>query len=366
MAKKPKPSTLNWLDDAEEVPRANTVAAVDRSKRQRFYRRFITATIILLPMSLGVNVLMYGQVGAGNAVVAEQFVPDPEGKAAAIIAVEEWLAQEISPLPGGGRIVSWDSAELVVKPAQTNAESKSNPLPAFNIETHHFTLVDGTGVTYRTDVAVAIDAATGAHVMSSPSAIPNALAGDGGSAAGASPWFGLTSATAPSSVQDAVSAWAKVYTSGDPNALRLAVQDDDGQHTYVPLSNVTNQTVVITRSAYLPTTGQTSGAAPAKNAQMVVQVTLAIQWSGVAEPQSGAKIPTITLDLLVSNAGGAAPIVVAWGGPGSGPTLTAYINALTGRSSESAQVVTPAPSETAAAENPTDTPTGGPDSTEGD
>jgi hypothetical protein len=157
-----------------------------------------------------------------------------------------------------------------------------------------------------------------------------------------------------------------VYTSGDPNALRLAVQDDDGQHTYVPLSNVTNQTVVITRSAYLPTTGQTSGAAPAKNAQMVVQVTLAIQWSGVAEPQSGAKIPTITLDLLVSNAGGAAPIVVAWGGPGSGPTLTAYINALTGRSSESAQVVTPAPSETAAAENPTDTPTGGPDSTEGD
>jgi len=357
MAKKTTPATSNWLDNAEEVPRANTVAHVDRSKRQRFYRRFIVATIVLLPLSLGTNLLMFGQIGAGSATVAEQFAADPEGKAAAILAVEEWLAQEISPLPAGGRLVSWDGADLVVKPVQTETQAKNNPLPAFDIETHHFTLVDGTGVTYSTDVAVAIDPKSGAHVMSSPSAIPNAPATDGGSASGAGPWFGITSSTPTSSVTDAVSAWAKVYTSGDPNALRLAVQDDDGQHTYVPLSNVASQSITITRSAYLPDGDAEPGAAVAKSSKMIVQVTLAIQWVGTEAPKSGEKTPTITLDLLVSNAGGAAPIVVAWGGPGAGPTLTAYENALTGRTVATSAGTTQTTSPT---------PTGGPDSIEGD
>jgi hypothetical protein len=368
MAKKKTAAVSNWLDTAEEVPRENTVAFVDRSKRQRFYRRFIVAAIILLPISLGTNVLAFGQMNRGAAVVVEQFTPSAEGKAAAILAVRAWLAQDISPLPGGGFFVSWDGADLVIKPVQTEAQSKSNPVPAFDIEIHHFTVVDGTGLTYSTDVSVAIDPESGAHVMSSPSAIPNAPATDGGSAAGAGPWFGLSSAAPPKSVTDAITAWAKVYTSGDPDALRLAVQDSDGQHTYVPLSNVADHSITVTRSAFLPDSNAEPGTPVISSSKMIVQVTLSIRWVGAAIPQPGDKAPSITLDLLILNADGAAPIVVAWGGPGSGPTLTAYVNALNGRSIGSAGEVadtteTDSPNPTS---TPTSTPTGGPDSLEGD
>tara|TARA_R110002051_G_scaffold60546_9_gene110901 strand:- start:14897 stop:16012 length:1116 start_codon:yes stop_codon:yes gene_type:complete len=370
MAKKNTAATSNWLDNAEEVPRVNTVAAIDRSKRQRFYRRFIIATIVLLPISLVTNVLTFGQIGTGQVEASAQYVANSEAKAAAIIAVEDWLAEEISPLPAGGRLVSWDGADLVVKPVQTDAESKKNPVPDFDIETHHFTVVDGTGVTYSADVAVAIDPATGAHVMSSPSIIPNAPSADGGSVSGSAPWFGLSTATPPNSVTDAVSAWAKVYTGGEPNALRLAVQDDNGDHTYVPLSNVASQSVAITRAAYLPDEGADAGAQPSKTSKMIVQVTLTVQWEGTREPKSGEKLPTITLDLLVSNAGGAAPFVVAWGGPGSGPTLTPQINALTGRTvGTSAEVSTDegtSDEDTSDSDTPEPAATGGPDSIEGD
>ena len=68
---------------------------------------------------------------------------------------------------------------------------------------------------------------------------------------------------------------------------------------------------------------------------MAVEVNLDITWADQpANRQTGndqsvsanPQGPQTTLDLLVERAHTAAPVVIAWGPPGSGPTLTAHQN----------------------------------------
>jgi hypothetical protein len=72
---------------------------------------------------------------------------------------------------------------------------------------------------------------------------------------------------------------------------------------------------------------------------MAVRVELAITWPS-AEPTSQTAGPTtppaeppdaaarVAFDVLVTGADTAAPRVVAWGGPGTGPELTPFRNAV--------------------------------------
>jgi hypothetical protein len=59
-------------------------------------------------------------------------------------------------------------------------------------------------------------------------------------------------------------------------------------------------------------------------------VTVSLLWKGEKAPAFGSSTsgPQTTMDLLLERADTAAPVVVAWGPPGSGPGLVPYQNAV--------------------------------------
>lgn len=339
--KKTSSPTANWLDGATDVPREESAAGRDLVKRQRFYRRFIIAAVILLPISLVSNLLILGTVTNTPEVSSSVEQVDPVARAAATAAVEVWLDAEVSPVPGVGHILSWDGATTLDKPVQTANQAQSNPLPSYDMQTHSFTVVDTFGSTYTVSVLVAFDVDAGAVVLGTPSLIPNAPA-DTSALSTSSPWIGLQTTAAPAAVADAVEAWANAFTSGKPDSLRVAVQDDNAKHLYVPLFNVASHSVSLGQAAYLAEPGADTSVAVTSSSRMIVQVRMSVEWAGSA-PSTGP-LPVITYDLLVLKANGGAPIVVAWGAPGTGQSFEAYQNALTNRDSVSAPPVSTTPS----------------------
>jgi hypothetical protein len=348
MARKSTPVD-NWMDKAVEIPRTEAASNKDRSKRQKFYRRYITAAIVLLPFTLVANVFLLGNVSNKPVATTEAVATSSEGRAAATLAVREWLSGKLSPLPGLGSIVSWDGAKVIPKPTQTADQKQQNPLPDYQLEVDSFTVVDGLRSTYTVAVQVALSRTSGAYVLGSPSAIP--VAGtDAGTFAGATPWFGLGTAQTPGAVGSAIDGWATAFTSGDPNALRLSVQDSTGSDVYVPLSNVASKTLEIKTAAYIRDPNSDPKKSVTTSSVMVVQVELSILWTGMPALQSGDKLPTVAYDLLVHKVNGGAPVVVAWGAPGSGPTLKEFGNAITGAKAIPAPKASDKP-------NPSSTPT---------
>lgn len=331
MSKSKKTAVTNWLDGAPEVPREDVTANQDRSKRQRFYRRFIVASIILLPLSLGANILILGDsIGNPPATSHSAVQLNPAGRAAATMAVQEWLDSDVSPLPGQGKILSWDGAKVQPKPVVSDDSAQAQKLPKYDIEIHSFTLEDGLHSTYTVTVQVAVDPSAGAQVLGTPSLVPVA-ATDASIFGNTSPWMGKVESTPPDAVKSAIKAWAKAFTSGDPDALRLAVQDDNGKHVYVPLSNVADHTVEVIHSAYIADEGSDQSKKITKSTRMISQVQLSVEWVGAPARKDNATLPKITYDLLIEKVGGGAPVIVAWGGPGTAPEFKAYQNALTGR-----------------------------------
>lgn len=332
----------NWLDGAVEVPRREAPVGRDLSKRQRFYRRAIKAAIVLLPLSLLTNIFILGSnISTPSPQVSVEQV-DPAARAAATIAVQAWLDSPVSPVPGIGQILSWDGAETMARPEQTEAQAQRNPLPDYDLQIHSFTIRDGLGATYVASIQVGVDPIAGALAFGTPSLMPVAIT-DTSAFSNSTPWMGLLVTTAPDAVSGAITAWANAFTSGDPDALRLAVQDENGKHTYVPLFNVAGHDVTVSRAAYLTEPGASVNAT---STRMVVQVKLTVQWVGAAKPTSLSQAPTITYDVLVERVGTGAPVVVAWGNPGAGATFTAYQNAQSGRAiiaPEPGRTIEPAP-----------------------
>ncbi|MHB8319949.1 MAG: hypothetical protein ACYDEP_12100 [Acidimicrobiales bacterium] len=100
----------------------------------------------------------------------------------------------------------------------------------------------------------------------------------------------------------------------------MSVGDPNTTHAYIPLSGVTSATDTVVAAANRPGGAQ------------IVQIALTIVWNGesttTTTSPSGTTPPQTTMDLLIERANTAAPVVVAWGPPGSGPTLKPYQNAV--------------------------------------
>lgn len=342
--RKPKTtSPANWLDDAVDVPREGLEVYKDRTKATKRWRLFLRASVFLLPLSLlSVALLAAQQLNPPvEDIAADTVVSD--GKAAAVLAVEQWVGGAVSPLAAGGEVLSWDGYDVVERPAQTEQQKSQNPLPEWDLEIHHFTVADGLGVVYAADVQVAVGDELGAAAISTPTLLPRPLA-DTSALGTAKPWLGLASTQAPDPVLTAINSWADAFTGGDPDALRVNVQDDDGSRSYVPLYNVASHTVAVRDAAFL------RDAENRETNRMVVQVQLAVQWLGSEPLRDGQQRPQITYDLLVTRADSGAPVVVAWGAAGTGPSLSAFDNAIEGR----AVPAVPSPEEAAAAEQTTE------------
>ncbi|WP_277212292.1 hypothetical protein [Isoptericola croceus] len=320
-AKRSRKAAQTAWDGAEEVPRAGMPDAVELTRRRRRARWVVLAWPALIPMLIGAGIV--SQAGAEDDQVAAVQGSTP-GRAAAEQAVRQWLMSEPSPLPGG-QVQSWDGAEFVVRPPDPAAGPDD---PHHDLELHTMTLVTDDGRLYTAGVQVAISDALGAVVVGTPSLEPVAPAADVSAWSELEGWPDTTPLAVPESVTDAVASWASAYASGDPVALRQNVSDPSEEHSYVPLTAVAQATAE-TRFGAALTPDFDELAAP----EMVVRAELSLVWAGQEEliDEMSLDSTPMTFDVLVTGADTASPKVVAWGAPGTGPQLTPYANAVTGR-----------------------------------
>lgn len=348
-----KKRQLNWDVNDEEIPAAGRPDAELLARRQRWYRRLVWSCVVLAPLALLTLLVVIGSkhTTPTKSRPAAAAVTSP-GRTAATQDLDAWLGRTPSPLPGA-TVLSWDGAKTIDPPPQPKSggvfsSSGGSSTPVWKTEIDTFTLVvpapkpttgaqvkATTAAVYQASVAVALDPHGGAVSMGGPSLIrepktPTSQWFVGG------PWSGIQSSTTISGpVQQAVNGWLSAYTSGNSSSLSLAIGDTNGSHVYIPLSGVHSATDAVVASAPrvapnnpVPTSNSHKVTASAE----IVEVTLDITWDGQSPPpqtfQGTTTEPQTTMDLLVERANTAAPVVVAWGPPGTGPGLQPYQNAV--------------------------------------
>lgn len=252
-----------------------------------------------------------------------------EGKETAYAKLTAWLGEEYSPLPDA-TIVSWDGYTFEEAPEPEKSTDKKLP---YRFESHQFTL-EQNGAAYQATVQVAVSDSIGSVATANPTYIPIPMTK---TFPGGSPvtWFDLESTNAPEAVAPAIRDWAEAYASGDADALRRAVADPTASNVYVPLTGVEELVDVnVIDAAYLPDPDAPQDSSLAEeNMGMVVRVEMNMWWDGQdrGDEKDSTPQPTpVSYDVLVMAPGTASPQVVAWGAAGSGPSLAAYENAVTG------------------------------------
>ncbi|GAB2733806.1 hypothetical protein [Nocardioides pakistanensis] len=324
--RKNSPST--WWDEAEEVPRAGLPDAHRLTKRAKRYRRIVWATVFLAPLAMLSTFVAMASAGTsdeGTVVSADRYT---ETRSRAIYAVRTWLATDPAPLPGG-ILLGWESAETT-----------SAPDGSYDVETHRLTVAEPGGNLFDTTIALGVSDNEGVVVLGQPTLMPRLPENDKWDAF---LWPDVEATQTTEDIENAVWAWAQAYTSGDPDALRLAVGDPDGEHSYIPLVGATFTGVKINQAAALwPEDASAEDRRTLMPEQVVLNVTADVYWDGAKADSLGRyETAEVSYDLLVTAADTAAPRVVAWGGSGTGPALDPYANAVTGVEVTTPTVVDP-------------------------
>ena len=318
------------------VDNAKAPAVKSNSMKVRTARRLVKLTVfVATPLAL----LLW----LGDFVAADNDVPLPTvsslevngslGKPVALSTMLDWLNPPAnggntpaSPLPGGF-ILAWDGFES----------------PHSGVELHYFTLAapaSGGYSYFDSVVEVLVDPALGARANASPTLIPRVPDAKSGFPQGPS-WLGYETAAVPTPVAQAVDSWVSAYTSGRPELLRLATGDPNSENSYLPLSGATAGNIQTPAAAYALVGGEKTTSPET----ILVRVTFTLSWGS-----DDRSLPVTTMDLLVVAANTGSPRVVAWGGPGTGPRLTAFVNAVSGRQSV---MPTPAPAPPSPSPSPT-------------
>jgi hypothetical protein len=222
------------------------------------------------------------------------------------VNIQQWLASTPPPLPGG-TIVSYYGQMPAPTPAKPQLDSTvaNYRIASFIVLSH--------GTFYKVSVEEELNGQNASVVSNAPSIIPLGPTANISSAI-SSPWSGINPTGDPpnGALAQSIQGWANAFTSGSPASLALAVGDPNSSDHYVPLSGVSQ--VQSTVLYYAPTSTTTA----------IAEVNLAIAWSGHPLP----KAANYAFDILIERPLSAAPVVVAWGPPGSGPSLVPYQNAV--------------------------------------
>lgn len=322
MARKKKSAPIWDNNDAPKEQFVSNASAPAEQKREAngtlrrvaVYGFFSLAALAVL-LQIG-NIAQQANQKPVLAPVDSISVNSSIGKPSATTTLNQWLSANPAPLPGA-QVVSWDGYTSIAK-GETDTTTQQSADAA---EVHYFTLSSPSGdgpIFYTATVLVSVSDVLGAKVVGTPSILPaTPSAREGWSN---ETWAGYETLAASDSVKDAVIAWADAFT-GTPAALRLAVGDQSANRSYIPLSGATVVEATISESAAIkPDDGS-------KPSTILVRTQLKLNWS---EDKEGASPSLATYDLLVIDANTAAPRIVAWGGAGSGPTLTKYENAVAG------------------------------------
>ena len=324
-----------WWDLPDTVPSADSQTARKGRRWRRLITGYVWAAVILLPLALlAVFVLAGKQLGSESATT-DTAVTGTQEAAQAQVALERWIGQDPSPLPGG-RVVA-----LIDATSQTPAPQQPGEAVDYRIATYRFVVADDRQNLYTTGVQLAITS-DGPVLLAQPALLPIPATGTGAQG-GQWPWPGVEAGTPQAAYTAAVNAWLAAYTSGDPAALKQAVGDPDAARGYLPLSGVALSSPSIGPVGYLWGDDQKRGE-DALPHQALLRVTVGANWTGKS-PSPGGTVPTLTYDLLLDKADTAAPVVVAWGNPGT--ALQPYGNAVTGRALPTASAPPPAASTSA-------------------
>jgi hypothetical protein len=120
-SKKAQHQTVDtWLSDPQDLPRADIDLRDKQAGRQKLFRTIIVGIVfVMFPLSMLANMAMLPKVLEARPVAeAPAAQLNPETKAAAMLEVKNWLAQNPSPLPGG-TLLSWDGVEIQAEPSIT-------------------------------------------------------------------------------------------------------------------------------------------------------------------------------------------------------------------------------------------------------
>jgi len=313
MRKKKDPVIGIW-EDAREVPSAAVPNMSAVAKRAKWMRRGVKTSLILTPILIVSTIVQLGKATPEPVVETPVYA---QGQAASRMAVEQWLHEGLSVI-GGGEILSWNGA------SRTTAAKDQQSDPT-TTEVNQFTVVDDSGQMYQVSVLSALDPIGGVKVIGEPSLIPIPSARENQTAFDSS-WGDLPSASVNDAVSSAVKAWAKAFTSGDPDALRLAVGDETPGRAYEPLYDMNLVDTSVGTGAAVEVDKNTT---TAKTMLVRVELTMIrgvanLPTDGAASPDQG--LQSASYDVLIKRADTAAPAVVAWGGAGTGPQLQPYAN----------------------------------------
>lgn len=315
-----------WGNDAEELPRADVETVQLTVKRIKLYKIWVISSVVLLPIALLAIISFLPKFLEEPPVAQVQTNQlDSPTKAVAMKSVQDWLNKTPSPFPGG-KILSWDGVQIQVEPKITTEEN-GDVTEVQGLQMHNLTLISPSGSFFNTQVQVGYSPVRGAKVLGDPTLIPRAP-DDNQSWPNLKTWPNLVSASKLDPVTQAATAWAKAFTSGDPDALRLAVRDASPDRSYVPLVQATASNISVGDVASQPLPVEAEKGTIPK--QVVAQVSFGIAWEG--QDLGNSQTPSrVTYDVLIDNADTAAPAVVAWGGAGTGESLKPYMNAVEGR-----------------------------------
>ena len=334
MARAPKKSAIQprsvWndtsvVDNPDSPAHRKEVSSLKWKRRALFVIAFGGVPLMVF-MGAGMMAQATTPVTSDHAAVSAA-ANSSKGKSEAFRALQEWISTDPSPLPGGV-IISWDGFETELPPAPTTEEEKAAAL-SYVFETHTFTVARGESM-WHADIQITVDDILGATVTSPPSLTPIPLA----EVIPRDPWFSLLSASPTPAVTQAVEAWSAAYAGGSSDALHQIVQDRDAGRSYLPLYGV--QELVSTKIIAAGSPIDEEGAAVTD--VLILRAEIGFWWKGgkpvVASNQQMPSPTPVSYDLLVIHADTATPVVVAWGPPGSGPSLVAYQNAIAAKISD--------------------------------
>lgn len=335
MAKKNKTQSI-WEEEQVSVPNEELVrrSKVKKAGRYKWLRRGVWLSIFLTPLLLLALAAWY--VDAQNPKPTPEpptslQINDSIGKDAATTTVRDWLASQPQPIPGA-QLLSWNGYTTQPKPSIADAENSKTAagvfVPEWNKETHYFSVRAGNGTLFRVTVEVDADRTLGARVTSLPSLEPLIPEVTSGWKDSPEPWFGYQSTQATENITASVNDWLAAYTGGNPSTLRNIVGDQDSNHFYMPLSGIQKAVAVVERVAYKPSDAPDAPAVQNPDT-VIARIKVKLLWNGQVQENLN-DFASMSFDLLIQNANTASPRIVAWGGPGSGPSLKPYENAVTG------------------------------------
>jgi len=323
----------HWAYGDKSVPRAGLPDANRLEKRQRLMRRYVKSATYLLPVTLVLSILvaLTNVNPSGTGLAASSSQTSSPGRTVATLALEQWLGENPSPLPHA-TVQSWDGSSDVAPAPVKGTAGQSAPV-TWTAELDNFTLVVPTPklTIYTATIEVALKPGGGAAAVGGPSLTVRPPTDLSSGWSDGAPWSGinLSSSVSPS-VQSAINGWLVAFTSGNGSQLRLAVGDTRSSYYYVPLSGVASATDNVVANATRVAPNDAPTTTSVHPSAEIVEVTLNLLWRGEKAPAFGTSPsgPATTMDILLERADTAAPVVVAWGPSGSGPSLVPYQNAI--------------------------------------